>query len=273
VFAAEIGSHDSLWTSRDGTVELVAIDGLNNPPVPPQPAPGFGPGQVYAGLFGGLINDSDHIAMLGVVWNPGGQFGIRAIWADHSGNMSLIVRRGDPVPGASGLLFTNTINTRGYGPDGTIYFSALVDEDSQAFPSSASNYGLFIAEPDGAIHTVVLTGRSFEVAPGDIRTVAQVFPSFNEPNLVPGSISDGGTIVFQLTFTDGTTGLFTAGVAPRPVPGDLDGDGSVGIVDLLALLAAWGPCPDPPAGCPADLDGDGSVGITDFLILLSNWSP
>ena len=53
--------------------------------------------------------------------------------------------------------------------------------------------------------------------------------------------------------------------------GDLDGDGAVGILDFLALLAAWGPCPAPPIECPADLDGDGTVGISDFLILLANW--
>jgi hypothetical protein len=57
-----------------------------------------------------------------------------------------------------------------------------------------------------------------------------------------------------------------------PIPGDLNGDGGVGIADLLALLAAWGPCPDPPGDeCPADLDGDGAVGIGDLLILLANW--
>ena len=56
-----------------------------------------------------------------------------------------------------------------------------------------------------------------------------------------------------------------------PITGDLDGDGAVGIVDFLALLAAWGDCPAPPAACPADLDGDGSVGILDFLLLLGNW--
>lgn len=51
--------------------------------------------------------------------------------------------------------------------------------------------------------------------------------------------------------------------------GDLDGDGAVGIVDFLGLLAAWGPNP----GHPADLDGDGTVGIQDFLQLLANWGP
>ena len=55
------------------------------------------------------------------------------------------------------------------------------------------------------------------------------------------------------------------------VLGDLNGDGSVGVADLLILLASWGPCPDLPETCPADLDLDGNVGVADLLILLANW--
>ncbi|MEE9213049.1 MAG: hypothetical protein V3U29_10385, partial [Phycisphaeraceae bacterium] len=51
--------------------------------------------------------------------------------------------------------------------------------------------------------------------------------------------------------------------------GDLDEDGTVGILDLLLLLSSWGPCPDPPEPCAADLDGE--VGILDLLTLLANW--
>ncbi len=48
------------------------------------------------------------------------------------------------------------------------------------------------------------------------------------------------------------------------IPGDLDGDGTVGIIDLLLLLAAWGPCPERcPPFCSGDLDGDCTVGIVD----------
>ena len=54
-----------------------------------------------------------------------------------------------------------------------------------------------------------------------------------------------------------------------PCPGDLDGDGGVGILDLLALLAAWGSDP----GGPPDFDGDGNVGILDLLTLLAAWGP
>ena len=51
--------------------------------------------------------------------------------------------------------------------------------------------------------------------------------------------------------------------------GDLDGSGAVSFDDLLAVLAAWGPCP----GCPADFDGSGDVGFSDALVVLSNWGP
>ena len=53
---------------------------------------------------------------------------------------------------------------------------------------------------------------------------------------------------------------------------DLDGDGSVGVTDLLTVLGAWGPCPSPCPSCPSDFDGDCLVGVTDLLILLGNWN-
>ena len=57
---------------------------------------------------------------------------------------------------------------------------------------------------------------------------------------------------------------------PPSIPGDLDGDGTVGVKDLLILLGLWGKCDDCD-NCPADLDGDCTVGVADLLILLGNW--
>ncbi|MCH7799172.1 MAG: hypothetical protein IID28_12120, partial [Planctomycetes bacterium] len=51
--------------------------------------------------------------------------------------------------------------------------------------------------------------------------------------------------------------------------GDIDGNGTVNIVDFVITLISWGPCE--PGCCLADLDLDGTVGITDFLLLLGNW--
>lgn len=54
---------------------------------------------------------------------------------------------------------------------------------------------------------------------------------------------------------------------------DFNNDGVVGVEDLLALLANWGPCPALPATCPWDLDDDGDVGVKDLLSLLGSWGP
>lgn len=51
---------------------------------------------------------------------------------------------------------------------------------------------------------------------------------------------------------------------------DLNQDGSVGVVDLLLLLAAWGPCQDCES-CFAELDDDCNVGVSDLLLLLGQW--
>jgi len=53
--------------------------------------------------------------------------------------------------------------------------------------------------------------------------------------------------------------------------GDVNGDGTCGTDDLLAVLSAWGPH-SPKAACGPDLDLDGSVDIEDVLIVIANWS-
>ncbi len=100
----------------------------------------------------------------------------------------------------------------------------------------------------------------------------------------PGALPSSGVQALQFqgeAAADSTTNAadyaLTAGAAVftnnagataviRPLcPGDCeDGDGTVGIVDFLALLSQWG------ATGSCDIDG-GGVGITDFLALLGQW--
>lgn len=60
--------------------------------------------------------------------------------------------------------------------------------------------------------------------------------------------------------------VIASGEAPPPNPADVDGDGSVGFSDLLAVLSSWG-----NTGGAADVDGDGTVGFGDVLAVLSSW--
>ncbi|MEE2819048.1 MAG: dockerin type I domain-containing protein [Planctomycetota bacterium] len=54
----------------------------------------------------------------------------------------------------------------------------------------------------------------------------------------------------------------------EPCFGDINGDGSVSVTDLLEIIAAWGNCSE---DCSADLDEDGTVGVTDLLELIAAW--
>jgi predicted outer membrane repeat protein len=60
--------------------------------------------------------------------------------------------------------------------------------------------------------------------------------------------------------------------------GDVNSDGVVNIEDLLAVIGAWGPCPQspapPPGACIGDEappGGDGVVDILDLMLVIDQW--
>ena len=78
----------------------------------------------------------------------------------------------------------------------------------------------------------------------------------------------GGGLSFDVVY-----GLdhVTLNVISNSIPGDLDGDGFVGINDLNIVLANWNQNV-PPANPLADPSGDGFVGIDDLNEVLGNWN-
>ena len=174
-------------------------------------------------------------------------------------------------------------------------FGSESPPDSFDFPMSpALPYDTFVTMTSLADGMVI-------ICPGFIESTTSMSGMWFSPNLerIAQDIGDGqaGVLIAQITMPvddptdlsyDGTLTLFTSLIdggslsgIDVPVsftgsvatPGDLDGDGVVGIGDFLDLLAAWGPCADPcPPLCYGDIDGDCTVGILDFLILLANWT-
>jgi parallel beta-helix repeat protein len=65
---------------------------------------------------------------------------------------------------------------------------------------------------------------------------------------------------------------FTGGVVTVTIPGDLDGNYAVQLVDLVTLAKAYGSKPGEPAWNPnADIDDNGVVDLTDLVTLAKNY--
>jgi hypothetical protein len=99
-----------------------------------------------------------------------------------------------------------------------------------------------------------------------------------DPNLTPDQIEeilsstavDYGAGGYDTTFGHGFINARSALEAidtGETCAGDVDGDGMVGVSDILLVVDGWGPCD----GCDADIDGDGTVGVSDILAVVDAW--
>ena len=151
-----------------------------------------------------------------------------------------------------------TFTAFGYGQIGSTYGPSMSRSGRVAFrgEGAGGQVGLYV-EIGASLHKVVDLNDQLD------DKVALV-NLFLEPEC-----QDGNLVTFIAGFSDSSSAVYLAAVS---LLGDLDGDDSVGVTDLLILLGSWGPCPDPCApACPADLDGDCLVGVPDLLTLLANW--
>ena len=86
--------------------------------------------------------------------------------------------------------------------------------------------------------------------------------------VIESTADDLGPTGFDEQFGNGRINAYVAVCTARGMAcmGDTNRDGLVDIVDLLALLAGWG-----PSSGPGDLDCDFQVNIVDLLALLAAW--
>ncbi|MCH6591064.1 MAG: S8 family serine peptidase, partial [Proteobacteria bacterium] len=173
---------------------------------------------------------------------------------------------------------------------------AAVDDADVKWTSSNYHPEFFISAPgaNGIIGALPLalddygdwSGTSFATAfaSGTAALIRAQHPDWPLPSMIPEDIveeikkviADSADLIHissDCTPEPSCEGLLgegrvNAGAAALIGAGDINADGAIGIVDLLALLAEWGPC---LGVCRPDLDAAGFVTITDFLTLLSNW--
>lgn len=137
---------------------------------------------------------------------------------------------------------------------------------SIATPEAASIDSVVAIRLSSVTHSVNFEQRLIELPFTDAGdgTLTAMVPA--NPNLTP----PGYYMLFILT--DGIPSESTMLRIDAAVPGDVNDNDIVTFADLLALLAAWGPCSEPPVACPADFNLDGVVDFEDLLVVLASWT-
>jgi len=112
-----------------------------------------------------------------------------------------------------------------------------------------------VADLDGIVLTVNALG---EVADGSSFLIVDADSVIGTPTIA----TEGWTF-------DSSSGSIVFGEPSVGIPGDIDGDGTVGFPDFLILSNSFGQTVE--AGTMGDFDGDGSVAFPDFLVLSNNF--
>lgn len=195
----------------------------------PMPGP---VGARLAGLGDPVLNEAGIVAFWGYLSAfsvPSGT-GTTGLWTiDPAGLIHEIAREKTLVPGLTGVHFGNLI-----GVD-----FQMNDTDQIAWHGSITGLnvnsnndkGIWATDRAGNLVTIVREGDSVEVLPGVFRTVRTI--DFSDSSFSNGATSawtDDQLLVYKLTFTDSTSGIFVSSV---PEPAGL----ALGGVALLALLA------------------------------------
>ncbi|MBX3372586.1 MAG: hypothetical protein KF817_02020 [Phycisphaeraceae bacterium] len=250
-------SRNGLWRHAGGSIETIACEG------------DAGPLGTYATIpLHAPITSFDGTVFFRARFDLGDPSGDDAIVRGTPGQGAVVVLRdGDAAPGYwAGVTFRDTFLPHAVDDANRLYFRGYVQGPDITADIHA---GLWRLDPDGSLHRVIRQGQWLTLGDGIERQVIN-FSLFRGAGLQAGhrpGVNNRGDVALLVQFGDGSDAIVVA--APPGCAGDLDDDGTVGFMDLLALLATWGGCD----GCTADLDCDGTVGFADLLQLLAAWGP
>ncbi|HEX6961659.1 MAG TPA: choice-of-anchor tandem repeat NxxGxxAF-containing protein [Lacipirellula sp.] len=251
---------EAIWLRRGDAITLVAREGGQ---VPGAPA-----GANYGAFSFAALNNHDRAALSGYLQVGAG--GVTAdnnsaIWSGPAGDVQLAARENDQAPGAQDGVFsdffTPNINTAGQ-----VAFMASL-KPSIGGVTSASDRGIWATDVTGALRLIAREGDLLEVAPGDVRTIAQLGFRSNSGN-ADGRYSmfnDFGQVLFWAEFAGGGEGAFVSDLVRRnPSPADFDENGVVNGDDLAAWNDGFGTV-EMATHAEGDADGDQHVDGRDLL--------
>jgi probable HAF family extracellular repeat protein len=195
-----------------------------------------------------------------------------------NGNISVMIDLGDLGGGASQAYDVNNIRqitgqSKGVDEywhaylwsleDGMIDLGTLGGNESYAW--AINDTGVVVGKsqvPQGGTHGFIwMDGEMY-----DINNYVVLDIDVTVVNI--RGISNDGQLAATCEYADGTKRPYLLTPMDRYLPEDINQDGVVDVVDLLAVVGAWGACKN----CPEDINGDGFVDVVDLLAIISAWS-
>ncbi len=194
------------------------------------------------------------------------------IWEySHSYGCSITggdIYRGSAIPGLEGTYFFadycySSIWSLRYDGNSTYDY---VNRTSQLSPdqgsiSSISGFGVDAA---GEIYICDLGGEVFKIIPTPATGACCIGTDGTCINIYESNCNAGGG-----TWLGPNTVCSDGGCDPNDCPADVNGDGTVGVSDILEMINDWGPC----SNCASDVNGDGVVDVSDMLEVVGAWGP
>lgn len=135
--------------------------------------------------------------------------------------------------------------------------SIVLSDPARASHYSAADHTLYLALTDGNLARI-------DTAAAPALSIIDATPLAAGPSDLVVNTATQVAVTAQ-PIPDGVD-IINFNPAP-PCPSDLNGDGQTNVVDLLAVINAWGPC----AGCAADITDDGVVNVNDLLEIINAW--
>jgi hypothetical protein len=199
-----------LWSGAPGNIQLVAREG--------DQAPGAASGIEFETFDDPVLNAAGQVAFSAGLMGPGittaNNFGI---YCGTPGNLTMVAQVGEQAPGTSAGTVFSTLSVPIFNGLGNMLIAAAVTSNG----GGNDNYGLWFANAaTGTLSLVALDGNPFQVAPGDIRTLSniQLAGAYAGDEIgVSRALNDSNEFTFVASFTDGSSGVFTASPVP-PVP-------------------------------------------------------
>lgn len=147
-----------LWSDREGTMKLIYRTGSQ--------APGTPTGAIFRDFTSFRVNEVGKIALLATLKPGGGGVSgyTEGIWAEGSGGLELVTRRGTQAPGAPVGASFATFNSLAFNNEGSVVFQARLLSGAGGI-SSSNDDGIWSTR-DGVLSLVVREGDDVPGMPG-----------------------------------------------------------------------------------------------------------